>query len=89
MDDNEIEAVGNPEAQAIAQDLALRLGAHLKASLPARGQLVYRYVWEDGRSPTEIATLMNVERQVVYNWQHRVRDLVRAFLEANAVTTGA
>ena len=85
VNDTPIAAIEDPEARTIAQDLAIRLGEHLQAQLPPKGRLVYRYAWQDGHSPNEIARLMGVDRQVVYNWQHKVRALVRSFLQANGV----
>ena len=85
VDDTPIAAIEDPETRAIAQDLAARLGEHLQEALPPKGRLVYRYAWQDGLRPDEIARLMNVDRQVVYNWQHKVRATVRSFLAANGV----
>lgn len=71
----------SPEAQVTTVDLAARLGAYLEQELPARGQLVFRHAFTDGRAPTTVATLLGVDVQVVYNWQHKIRRLAREFLE--------
>ncbi len=70
----------SPEEGLLARDLAAHLGAHLQEALPTRGQLVFRHAYTDGRSPNEVARLMGVKVQVVYNWQHKIRELTRAFL---------
>lgn len=70
----------NPEQDAASRQLAARLGAHLEASLPERGQLVLRYTFNDGLEPAEAAHTMGVSLQVVYNWQHKIRALAREFV---------
>ncbi len=69
-----------PEERTVARDLTARLGAHLEQALPTRGQLVFRHAFTDGRPPAEVAQLMGVKIQVVYNWQHKIRELARNFL---------
>ncbi|MEQ8278716.1 MAG: sigma-70 family RNA polymerase sigma factor [Deltaproteobacteria bacterium] len=71
----------SPEAQVSMQDLAARLAEHLEATLPTRGRLVFRHAFTDGRAPPEVAQLMGVTVQVVYNWQHKIRAAARSFLE--------
>ncbi len=68
------------ERALIAADQARRLGAHIDSVLPERGQLVFRYLYVDGRAPQEAARAMGVNTQVVYNWQHKIRQVARAFL---------
>ncbi|MEQ8981912.1 MAG: sigma-70 family RNA polymerase sigma factor [Deltaproteobacteria bacterium] len=72
---------GNPEDEAVTNDLAARLAAHLDAQLPVRGRLVWRLAFNDGQSTAEVARNMGVSQQVVYNWQHKIRALARAFLK--------
>lgn len=55
------------------QDLVRRFAEHVEATLPERGRLVFRLLYLDEFSPPEVATALNVNLQVVYNWQHRVR----------------
>lgn len=71
----------SPEAQVIARDSAVRLGAWLSEQLPARGQVVLKCLYADGLDPDEAAHALGVNRQVVYNWQHRIRALAREFVE--------
>jgi RNA polymerase sigma factor (sigma-70 family) len=73
----------SPEGEAVQNDLVARLDAHLLASLPPRGQLVYRLIYADARAPDEAAAMLGCQVQVVYNWQHRVRTLSREFLAAH------
>ncbi len=70
----------DPEAWMIGRDLAERVRQQLLASLAPKGQLVYAHVYEDALSPAEAARLMNVTTQVVYNWQHKIRSIVRGLL---------
>lgn len=77
-----VEGGSDPEQKAIGQDLSERLHAHLRENLSEKGMLVFRYVFTDGRPPAEAARLMQVNVQVVYNWQHKIRGLVRTFLDS-------
>lgn len=70
----------HPEASAIGAELAERLRGVLRDGLSERGQLVFAHVYVDGRTPAEAAALMQVNTQVVYNWQHKIRGLIRAAL---------
>jgi RNA polymerase sigma-70 factor (ECF subfamily) len=74
-----------PEDEAVGRDLLAGLLAHLRATLPARGRAVLSYVYEDARDPREAAEALGVNLQVVYNWQHRIRQESRAFLAENGV----
>ncbi len=74
-----------PEEEAVGRDLLAGLLAHLRATLPVRGRAVLAYVYEDARDPQEAAEALGVNLQVVYNWQHRIRQESRAFLTANGV----
>lgn len=69
-----------PEEVSITADLIDRLGAHLHAVLSGTGQLVFRLIYTDHCTPAEAAEAMGVTVQVVYNWQHRIRQEVRAVL---------
>jgi len=68
------------EQAAAARQLTDRLGRHLDEQLSERGQLVLRYAFSDGRPAPEVAEILGVKVQVVYNWQHKIRDLARRFL---------
>jgi RNA polymerase sigma-70 factor (ECF subfamily) len=70
----------SPEASAIGRDEARRLGDYLAAELPTKGQVVFRCLYTDEMSPDEAAEALGVNRQVVYNWQHKIRQLARAFM---------
>ena len=72
--------VPDPERQVAARDQATRLRAHLDATLPERGRLVFRFLYLDGRSVAETAAALGVNTQVVYNWQHRIRKEARSVL---------
>lgn len=78
-------AATDPEGDVVAADLAAALGAHLRAALPEIGQLVFRLMYTDRLTPNAAAEALGVNRQVVYNWQHRIRGEVRSFLAAQAV----
>lgn len=69
----------NPERQTVDADLAARLSAHLMATLPTRGQLIFRLLFTDECTADEVALTLGVKRQVVYNWQHRIRAAAREF----------
>lgn len=70
----------SPEREVIVRDTARRLVAHLSAQLPPKGQLVMQCLYADGLGTDETAQMLGVNRQVVYNWQHRIRALAREFL---------
>ncbi len=67
----------DPEAQAMSRELAGRLKAALIDTLPERGKLIFTYIYVDGRKPADVAEVMQVTTQVVYNWQHRIRTIIR------------
>jgi RNA polymerase sigma factor (sigma-70 family) len=80
---NDIEALSpqpSPEAQTVARDVVDRLGAFLARELPPKGQVVFRCLYTDGLDAEETARMLGVNRQVVYNWQHRIREVARRFL---------
>lgn len=70
----------DPEAEAVVRSTLEALSAHLERELPARGQLVLRCIYTDGRSPDEAAQMIGVNTQVIYNWQHKIRRLTEGFL---------
>jgi RNA polymerase sigma factor (sigma-70 family) len=72
--------VPNPAETAEAENLAARLGEHLDRALPPRGRLVFRYAFTDDLPPNEVAKILGVTVQVVYNWQHKIRAAARDFL---------
>lgn len=69
----------SPEAQTTARDAVSRLGAFLEAQLPVKGRVVLKCLYSDGLDADETARVLGVNRQVVYNWQHRIRSLAREF----------
>lgn len=70
----------DPESVAIEKDLRQHVIDHLSENLPAKGLAVFRFLYSDGMSPDEVAAVLNVKRQVVYNWQHKIRMLARDVL---------
>lgn len=70
----------NPEQAAASRDLARRLSEHLMATLPPKGQLVFRLIYTDGCEINQAAELMGVTRQVIYNWQFKIRKLAQDFV---------
>lgn len=67
----------SPEAAVAARHEAVALFAHLDAHLPERGRLVLRALYVDGQAPADAAKALGVNTQVVYNWQHKIRQLAR------------
>lgn len=70
---------GHEEA-IMASDLADELHRAIDRELPERGRLVFRYVFADGRDADDVARLLGVDRQVVYNWVFRCRTLAARVL---------
>ncbi|MEZ4470021.1 MAG: leucine zipper domain-containing protein [bacterium] len=77
-------ADGGPDQVVESAELAAALGDHLRATLPGTGLLVFRLVFTDELAPVEAARAMGVNLQVVYNWQHRIRQEARDFLARQA-----
>ena len=77
------QSAPNPEVAAVNKDTVARLQKHLEANLSKKGQVFFRYLYTDERSPDEVATVLGVSRQVVYNWQHKIRGLARSFIAAH------
>jgi RNA polymerase sigma factor (sigma-70 family) len=67
------------EAASVAKDLMQQLQAFLQRELSPKGMLVFRCLYTDGLEPDEAAEVLGVNRQVIYNWQHKIRGLARAF----------
>lgn len=72
-----------PSAEnAIAdKELLSRLVEHLDDQLPPKGRAVFRFLYRDEQTIDETATILGVTSQVVYNWQHKIRTLARAFCQ--------
>lgn len=77
----ELPAPGDAAAAHQARADLARLFAHLMTALPARGQAVLQALYGDGLDVDEAARLLGVERQVVYNWQFKIRQLARERLQ--------
>lgn len=73
-----------PAAQVEARRDAEALWAHLQTVLPERGQLVFRLIYTDGLTVDDAAAALGVNRQVVYNWQFKIRNAAKAFLGEGA-----
>lgn len=69
----------SPEHLATTRDSVTRLGAFLDAQLPPKGRVVLKCLYSDGLDADETARVLGVNRQVIYNWQHRIRTLAREF----------
>ena len=67
----------DPERRAVASDLAEKLRLHLWARLPDKGRLVFTVLYVDQLTPDEAAEQLGVSRQVIYNWQFKIRALAR------------
>ncbi|MEM6559893.1 MAG: sigma-70 family RNA polymerase sigma factor [Myxococcota bacterium] len=68
----------DPEIHATTRQMSGRIEDYVIRELPRKGKLVFRYVFTDELSPREAADALGVKIQVVYNWQHRIRDRIRA-----------
>ena len=81
IDDARDAAAGvDPEQHVSSKELMARLEDHLTETLPPRGQAIMRALYTDGLEVSVIASMLGVSRQVVYNWQHRIRKAATAFL---------
>lgn len=78
----DLEGGDDPEAQAMSHELMRRLKKALNDDLPERGRLVFAYIYVDGKKPADAAKLMRVNTQVIYNWQHKIRTIIRAVRES-------
>lgn len=70
----------DPEAVAVGRSLQADLDSHLAEQLAPKGRLILRLLYTDGLSPPEAARAIGCTTQVVYNWQHKIRSLIRARL---------
>jgi RNA polymerase sigma factor (sigma-70 family) len=68
-----------PEDMATAHQLASQLEQHFASVLPERGHLVLRYVFSDGKKPDEVAEILGLKLQVVYNWVFKIRSEATAY----------
>jgi RNA polymerase sigma factor (sigma-70 family) len=59
-----------------------RVHGHLQRELPERGRAVLALLYVDGLDVDQTAAALGVNKQVVYNWQFKIRQLARAFFEA-------
>jgi RNA polymerase sigma factor (sigma-70 family) len=59
-----------------------RVHGHLMRTLPERGRAVLALLYLDGLDVDQTAASLGVNKQVVYNWQFKIRQLARAFLDA-------
>lgn len=73
----------DPEAHVVSKDMAVQLEEHLMTTLPKKAQLIFRYTFTDGLDADEIASILGVTRQVIYNWQHKIRTAAEEFLQAH------
>ncbi|MEM6863003.1 MAG: sigma-70 family RNA polymerase sigma factor [Myxococcota bacterium] len=71
-----------PAELAEARDSARALLTYLRRELPPKGQAVLAYLYEDELGVDEVAKIMGVKRQVVYNWNHKIRSMAARFLDA-------
>lgn len=71
-----------PSGGLADRDQLARLAAHLQATLPERGWLIFRLLFTDGCEVEEVAQALGVNAQVVYNWRFKIRQEARAWLEA-------
>jgi len=71
------------ERQVVARQTAGLLAEHISKTLPARGCLIFRLLYEDGLEISEVADRLEVNKQVVYNWKHRIRECARTFAESH------
>jgi RNA polymerase sigma factor (sigma-70 family) len=70
----------NPEEQAASREQLGQLAEVLEKELPPKGQLIFRYLYSDSVAPADTAAAMGVSVQVVYNWQHKIREIARRVL---------
>ena len=69
-----------PGAMEARGDLS-RVWGHLMHELPERGRAVLALLYADGLDIDTAAVTLGVQKQVVYNWQFKIRQLARAFFE--------
>lgn len=81
-DPEQVEQPGgtSPELAIVARDLGGRLEAFLFETLSARDAVILRLLYQDSRTPGDVAAALGVKTQVVYNVQHLIRRLSSDFL---------
>ena len=77
----------SPEANLEGRRMSEALGSFLEERLPPRGRLICRYVYGDQTPIERIAEVLGVSRQVIYNWQHRIRQLASEFFDHQRTAT--
>lgn len=83
VDVDEVHDLASATEGAAAQEARQDLRAvwtHLHANLPERGRAVLELLYADGCDAESAARTLGVEKQVVYNWQFKIRQLARGFL---------
>ncbi|MCA9538817.1 MAG: sigma-70 family RNA polymerase sigma factor [Myxococcales bacterium] len=75
----------DPEQHLSSREVMAGLEAHLVETLPPRGQVIMRALYTDGLDVGVVASMLGVSRQVVYNWQHRIKLTATAFLSEAGV----
>ncbi len=60
------------------------LREHLMQELPEKGQIILKLRYDDGLSDADVASTLGVQKQVVYNWTHRIRKIAKAWSEKNS-----
>ncbi|MEO1482348.1 MAG: sigma-70 family RNA polymerase sigma factor [Myxococcota bacterium] len=82
MADADVYASSGADPAEGLEDKELRstLDQYLAERLPDQGLVICRMLYADHASPERIALALGVSKQVVYNWQHKIRVLAREFL---------
>lgn len=82
LDAMEAEPAGNaqsPEQILEQRQQARSLVERLKSELPPRGSAVFNALYVLELDVPEAAEMLGASRQVIYNWQHRIRSMAREF----------
>jgi len=64
-----------PETAAETSALLTRWRARVDRELPTRGRMIFELMVKE-LDPDQIATALEVNRQVVYNWQYQIRSML-------------
>ena len=83
------EPAPSPEETAAAREDLRALFEHLEGALPPKGVRVLYLLYSQGLGVDAAAERMGVKRQVVYNWQHKIRGLARAYAEEKGTDSAA
>ncbi len=70
----------SPERTLAERQLLCGLFRHLETQLPERGCHVFRLLYEEELGVKAAAVKLGVNVQVIYNWQHRIREVARDYL---------